>query len=144
MAAPSTSVSPLRGRMTEANGRRVLVVDDEEAIRDILSFALEQEGYQVVTAANGVEALEALGHGLPGLILLDMKMPVMDGWDFMREFRARHGHEVPVVVLTAAPDARKRAEEIDAAGWLGKPFDVDVLVQMVDQHFQTTQNRSRA
>jgi CheY-like chemotaxis protein len=130
--------------MTEANGRRVLVVDDEEAIRDILSFALEQEGYQVVTAANGVEALEALGHGLPGLILLDMKMPVMDGWDFMREFRARHGHAVPVVVLTAAPDARKRAEEIDAAGWLGKPFDVDVLVQMVDQHFQTTQNRSRA
>lgn len=129
--------------MTEADPKKILVVDDEEAIRDILNFALEQEGYQVVTAANGAEALDALGHGLPGLILLDMKMPVMDGWAFTRELRARYGHEVPVVVLTAAPDAQSRAREIHAAGWLGKPFDLDVLMQVVAQHFRASQDGAR-
>jgi CheY-like chemotaxis protein len=129
--------------MTEADPKQILVVDDEEAIRDILNFALEQEGYQVVTAANGAEALDALGHGLPGLILLDMKMPVMDGWTFTRELRARYGREVPVVVLTAAPDAQSRAREIDAAGWLGKPFDLDVLMQVVAQHFRASQYGAR-
>jgi CheY-like chemotaxis protein len=129
--------------MSEVQRGWILVVDDEDAIRDILSFALEQDGYRVETAEDGAEALEKLERGLPNLILLDMKMPVMDGWTFMQQFRARYGHGAPVVVLTAAPDARTRAEEINAAGWLGKPFDIDELIQIVGKHFQGGRGGSR-
>jgi CheY-like chemotaxis protein len=65
---------------------------------------------------------------MPGLVFLDMRMPGMNGWEFAREFRARHGTSCPIVVVTAAEDARRRAEEIAAQGWLAKPFEIaDVL-----------------
>ncbi len=71
---------------------------------------------------------------MPALILLDMKMPGMDGWEFSRHFRARYDRQAPIVVLTAAENARRRAEEIGAEGYLGKPFEIAELVAMVEKY----------
>jgi CheY-like chemotaxis protein len=112
----------------------VLVVDDDADLLGMLEILLQGEGYQVVTAGEGREALDRLASALPDVILLDMKMPGMNGWEFAREFRSRYDHRVPIVVLTAAEDARKRAEEIAAEGYLGKPFDIDELLRIVRKH----------
>jgi CheY-like chemotaxis protein len=81
----------------------ILLVDDEEAIRQVLSLALEMEGYKIFTAANGKEGLAALSRiPRPFLILLDLMMPVMDGWDFLAALRKNPAYAtIPVVVITA-------------------------------------------
>ncbi len=128
--------------MSANNPKTVLVIDDDQDIVSLVVMVLEVEGYRVQAAADGREGLQKLRQMMPDLILLDMKMPVMDGWEFAREFRARYGSNVPIVVLTAAEDARRRAEEIGAVGWIGKPFDLDTLVAVVDRHVRgDTQDR---
>ena len=82
----------------------------------------------------GQEALERVAQEMPAVILLDMKMPGMDGWEFAREFRDRYDHLAPIVVLTAAEDARKRVEEIGAEGYLSKPFEIDDLIRAIERH----------
>ena len=109
----------------------VLVVDDNEDIREVLAMILEEEGYRVSRAANGRAALEVVAREMPALILLDMKMPVMDGWEFAAELRRRYAESAPIVVISAAEDARRRAAEIGAQAWLGKPFDLRQLVAIV-------------
>lgn len=110
---------------------RVLVVDDERDIRDTVQAMLEIEGYLVIQAANGADALAALEREPPDVILLDMRMPVLDGWGFAAELR-RRGHEVPVVVMTAARDAARWASEIAAAAFVAKPFRFDDLIRAVE------------
>jgi two-component system chemotaxis response regulator CheY len=114
--------------------RRVLVVEDEPAIRDFVSMVLDSQGYNVSTAANGAVALEQVHREPVNLILLDMRMPVMDGWTFARAYRAASGPHAPIVVLTAAQDAADRAAQIEAEGFLGKPFDLDDLLRVVAEH----------
>ena len=111
---------------------RVLVVDDEPELRAVVAQVLSEEGYQVAEAANGAEALHALTHLQPNCVLLDMRMPVLDGWGFARELEARHLH-VPVVVMTAAQDARRWCDEIRAADCLPKPFDLGDLLDTVER-----------
>jgi len=109
----------------------LLVEDDPDIVYALASF-LETEGYAVRAGQNGLEALELLAaHGMPNLILLDMKMPVMDGWKFAEVFRAKYDRVVPIVVMTAAGEPARRAREIAADGWLGKPFDVATLLSTV-------------
>ena len=120
--------------MPEGKPGKVLVIDDDVDILSVISIVLEAEGFRVETAVDGKEALEAVQRGMPDLILLDMKMPTMNGWEFAREFHARYDAKVPIVVLTAAEDARKRAEEVGAVGWIGKPFDLDTMVEVVRRH----------
>lgn len=122
--------------MAETRPKTVLVVDDDQDILSIVSLILEEEGFKVETAADGREGLEAVEQGMPDLILLDMKMPIMNGWEFAREFHARYDNKVPIVVLTAAEDAKKRAEEIGAVGWIGKPFDLDHVVSVVERNVE--------
>lgn len=100
----------------------------------MVKILLVGAGYRVITAAEGHEALETVAREMPAVVLLDMKMPGMDGWAFAREFRARHGRQVPIVVLTAAEDSRKRAEEVGADGYLGKPFEIADLLRVVEHH----------
>lgn len=112
----------------------VLVVDDDQDLLDLVSFVLEDAGYEVATATDGRLGLAAVAVAMPGLILLDMKMPVMNGWQFAEAFRAAYDQATPIVVLTAADDAKRRAEEIGAVGWIGKPFDLDELIAAVARH----------
>ncbi len=86
------------------------------------------------TACDGREGLQAVQETMPSLILLDMKMPVLDGWGFAREFRALYGFNVPILVVTAADDAKRRADAIGASGWIGKPFELDALLDAVARH----------
>jgi len=109
----------------------VLVVDDDPSIRGTVSEVLDFEGYAVLTAANGVEALQSIDERRPSLVLLDMRMPVMDGWAFARELKAR-GLKVPLLVMTAANNAREWAEEIEADAYVAKPFDLSELVAAVE------------
>lgn len=122
--------------MSKGDAKVVLVIDDDRDLLDLVSFVLETEGYQVETAADGQEALDRLAQNLPDLILLDMKMPVMDGWEFAQQFHAQYDDQVPIVVLTAADNARRRANEVGAQGWIGKPFELDTLLKMVDEHIR--------
>ena len=110
----------------------ILVVDDDDAIRQTVAEILEIEGYRVAAAANGQEALERVGEVKPSLVLLDMRMPIMDGWGFARELRQR-GIKLPILVMTAAQNARSLAEEIGADGYVAKPFDLDDLLGKVER-----------
>ncbi|MBI3522063.1 MAG: response regulator [Chloroflexi bacterium] len=114
--------------------RRVLVVDDDDGIRDFVTSALSEEGYAVDEAADGAEALAHASSWDPDLILLDMRMPVMDGWEFARTYRDKPGKHAPIVIVTAALDVAKDAREIGADGFLAKPFQLDDLLRLVDQH----------
>jgi CheY-like chemotaxis protein len=96
-----------------------------------VSQILTAEGHEVQTAENGAEAL-ALVDG-ESLVLLDMRMPVVDGWEFARRFRAA-GKRSPIVVMTAAENARRWAEEIGADGYLAKPFEIDTLIAAVERY----------
>ena len=113
---------------------RILVVDDDTSIRSFVEMALDGEGYAVSTANNGAQALAVTGQMQPDLILLDMRMPIMDGWTFARRYRENAGPHAPIVVITAATDAGQRAAEIDADGFLGKPFDLDELLGLVSRY----------
>jgi CheY-like chemotaxis protein len=108
----------------------ILIVDDDQAIRDLVADALQDEGYLVATAANGAEAIEAVEENRPALVLLDMRMPVLDGWGFAEVMRER-GVELPIVVMTAAENAQHWCDEIGGEGCLPKPFDLDQLFSTV-------------
>lgn len=115
---------------------RVLVVDDDPAILDFVSMALADEGYDVESATDGQAALEAVHSRPPDLILLDMRMPIMDGWQFAAAYAAQPGPHAPIIVLTAAEDAANLAKEIHAQGYVAKPFALDDLLTVVEQHIQ--------
>lgn len=112
------------------------MVEDEPEIRDFVAMVLDSEGYTVTTAPNGAVALDEISREPFDLILLDMRMPVMDGWTFARAYRAAMGPHAPIVVLTAARDAAERAQQIKADGYLGKPFDLEDLLDLVARHTQ--------
>ena len=117
--------------------RPVLVVDDDVAIRRVVAAALADEGYAVVQAADGNAALAAVRAAPPCLILLDLRMPGMDGWEFARRYRALPpppGPPAPLVCVTAAVDAAAWGAQVGAAATVGKPFDLDDLVAVVARH----------
>ncbi|WP_395294847.1 response regulator transcription factor [Kitasatospora hibisci] len=111
---------------------RLLVVDDEPALRDALESSLAFEGYEVATATNGYEALEAVERDKPDLVLLDIMMPRMDGLTAVRRMRSR-GDTVPVLMLTARDAVGDRVTGLDvgADDYLAKPFELDELLARV-------------
>ena len=114
------------------NQSPILVVDDDPSILTTISEVLDLEGYPVQTATNGAEALRAVERARPSLILLDMRMPVLDGWGFARALQER-GVKLPILVMTAAQNARRWAEEIGADGHIAKPFDLPDLLDTVER-----------
>jgi two-component system, chemotaxis family, chemotaxis protein CheY len=108
------------------------VVDDDETIRESLTVILELDGYEVRAAENGAVALGLMETNCPHVVLLDMRMPVMDGWAFAREARAR-GYELRILVMTAAQDAADWAQQVAADGVLAKPFAVADLLREVER-----------
>jgi CheY-like chemotaxis protein len=116
----------------------VLIVEDDADLREMMAQLLTLEGFQAETAANGRDALEYLRRGdPPDVILLDLMMPVMDGWEFRRRQREDPAlAKVPVVVLSAL-DAT-RAVDLDEAAFLKKPLDFDRLLQLVRRYCQNS------
>jgi CheY-like chemotaxis protein len=114
----------------------VLVVDDDSMILDTVSELLEMEGYPVLRAADGTQALQCLERGAPAMEMLDMRMPELDAWGLAREMSAR-GWSTPIVVMSAAADTYRWAQEIGAAGCVAKPFEADELLGTVARLYTT-------
>lgn len=113
--------------------RLILVVDDHDRLREMVSQILEDEGHEVVRARHGAAALDVLAHRRPDLILLDLRMPVMDGGQFVRAYQRLPGPHAPIVTMTAGDDAPRTAAAIGAQSWLVKPFQVEDLLELVDR-----------
>jgi len=113
----------------------LLVIDDDHDIRLSLQDALEVEGYRVITASDGREALEYLRQGLrPALILLDLMMPVVSGWDFLAQQRADPAlASIPVVIVSGQGLSVHDVAELGVAGYLPKPMDLDALLNTVSR-----------
>jgi two-component system, chemotaxis family, chemotaxis protein CheY len=117
--------------------QRVLVVDDEDIIRTTVAEALDFEGYEVITATNGVEALEQVRTAQPDAVLLDLMMPVMDGWTFMEACRRDElCAQTPVLVMSAYRNLTEAAPSLGAKACIAKPFDLDVLLGAVERLIQ--------
>jgi len=115
-----------------AAGDMVLVVDDEPLIRETVAEILRDEGYRVQTAGNGAAALDAIERERPAAVLLDMRMPVLDGWGFSSALKER-GIVLPIAVMTAAASAEAWRREIGGQACLAKPFELDDVLTIVGQ-----------
>jgi two-component system, OmpR family, response regulator len=117
-----------------ATNSYVLVVDDDPAIRGLVGDALREEGYSVDLAAHGREALEAMRARRPATVVLDLMMPIMDGFMFMEACHTEQlCDNVPIVVISAVHDALQRMHEIPVHACIAKPFDLADLVRTVGQ-----------
>ena len=113
----------------------VLVVEDHADTRELVATLLETAGFSVVTADNGLTGLQRLQEARPCVVLLDLTMPVMSGWEFRSAQLQMDGLSgVPVLLMTALPDAERHARALKAAGVIAKPFDYDRLISQVSQH----------
>ncbi|GAC1437024.1 MAG: response regulator [Chloroflexota bacterium] len=122
----------VHGETARPSGCPILVIDDDPTILSLVTEILRDEGYPVHTATNGREGLATLDGTSPRVVLLDMRMPVLDGWGFAHAFHER-GCRAPLVVMTAARDAQRWAEEVGATASLAKPFGVDDLLGTVER-----------
>ena len=111
----------------------MLVVDDDPDILQTLGLCLSSEGYRVLMAANGKEALDILDREHPSVILLDLMMPVMDGWQFVAELEHRGRRDMPLLILSADRSVQGHAKQLRANAHLAKPFDLDELLGKVQQ-----------
>ncbi len=114
---------------------KILVIEDDANIREVLRLALEFEGYEVQAAQNGKEGMEILEKfSPPGLILLDLMMPIMNGWEFVEELKRRGlFDQVPIVVVSAYSE---RAKKIDCTDFVVKPLELERLLNSVEKNFK--------
>jgi two-component system, OmpR family, alkaline phosphatase synthesis response regulator PhoP len=119
--------------------KKILIVDDESDIIDTISFRLQQEGYACITAGDGIEALKKARTENPGLIILDIMLPKMNGYKVSRllKFDEKYQH-IPIIMLTAKTQDSERITGIEtgADGYITKPFDLDTLIAMIQKHMQ--------
>jgi CheY-like chemotaxis protein len=114
--------------------RVVLVVEDDESIRNVITDVLEDRGFRVVGAANGAEALDRLAVGRPDVMVLDLLMPVMHGWDFMETYADQTGGDpIPIVVVSVNPALPRSFGRFGVQSVVAKPFDVDHLLESVEE-----------
>jgi two-component system OmpR family response regulator len=119
--------------LPEPTGRRILVVEDEESLRELVTTALEFVGHEVTTAVDGLDALAKVPTVTPDLIVLDVAMPYVDGIEVCRRLRA-DGDTTPIIFLTARDGPRDVVEGLAAGGddHLAKPFNLHVLIARID------------
>jgi CheY-like chemotaxis protein len=117
--------------------KTVAIIEDDVGIRETIAEVLKDEGYEVMAADHGQDALDQLNSrsDIPCVILLDLMMPVMDGWAF-REAQKRHPTlgKVPVIVMTADARAKDKASLLGAQAHMGKPVDLDQLLLAIQQY----------
>ena len=125
-----------RGAVPAGPGPLVLIVDDDDRLREFVRVNLEVEGYNVREAGNAEEGLAALEEEPPDLILLDVMMPQVDGWEMLRRVQERHGvGSIPVIMFSGKVDEDSAGEAASrgAQGFLGKPFDPRSLIESTKQ-----------
>ena len=111
----------------------ILVVEDEEPVQQLVAALLDGEGYHVLVASDGAQALALVHADRPDLIFTDLMMPVIDGVELCRRLRAdERTRQVPIVVMTAA--GRSQSEVAPADAYLAKPFDLDALLALVESY----------
>ena len=114
-------------------GRVVLIVEDEDPIREVIADVLQDHGYHTVRAANGADALELLETVRPDVMVLDLLMPVMHGWAFMESYIEKtNGHPIPIVVVSVNPALPRSFNRLGVKDVVAKPFEVDVLLDAVE------------
>jgi DNA-binding response OmpR family regulator len=113
------------------NEPTVLVVDDDPRVRLAIEWALEDAGMRVVTAEDGERAVQLAVAAPPAVMVLDMTLPVMDGYEVARTIRATQAEELPILVITADGHAAEKAQHVGAYAYVRKPFDVSELVDAV-------------
>ena len=114
--------------------RNVLVVDDDPSIRNLLAEELRYSGYSVSVARNGSEALDCLDVMTPDVIVLDLMVPVMDGWTFVKRYRNHAGRRAAAIIAVSAEgDLPPRYESLGVAAFLRKPFDLNELANCIAQ-----------
>jgi two-component system, sensor histidine kinase and response regulator len=113
--------------------KRILVIDDAPDIRDLLQTVLEQEGYEVITAPDGRSALKQIMRTEPDLILLDLFMPIMNGYEFIEQLRQRdqHNRSIPIMLLTAHKLSQQEFERLGVVSYLQKPFRQKELLKKI-------------
>ena len=116
--------------------KKILIVEDEANIRELLRLYLEREGYTVLEAENGVEGIKKWKSDKPDMLLLDVMMPVMDGWEVCREIRAES--DVPIIMLTAKGETADRVSglEMGADDYLVKPLEMPEVIARVRAVFR--------
>ena len=116
--------------MTDAAKPRILIVEDDPDLRTILKLQLHSEGYEVTEAGNGAEGFRSARENAPDMVILDLMMPVMDGFGFLKRVRSiMTMTEVPIMILTASEDERNKVRgfQYQADAYMNKPYDLEVL-----------------
>lgn len=118
-------------------GKKILVVDDEEQLALAVKIRLQSKGYQVTTVSDGRQALDRLDQDKPDLLLLDVLMPVMDGYSCLRELNQRFGRgRIPVIVFTARDQLKELFELEGVEDYVIKPFDHEDLLVRIERVLQ--------
>lgn len=112
---------------------KILIADDEPALRSLLKTNLSFEGFETLTASNGEEALRVIRDAAPDVVLLDVMMPVMDGWQVLEELAKSDNRSTRVILVTAKAStaAQLQGWELGCDGYLTKPFDLDVMIERI-------------
>lgn len=113
---------------------RILVVEDEPDLRALYQASLREGGHQVLTAANGAEGLGVVARERPDLVLLDLMMPVMDGYEFLQQLRRMPGRERTPAVVVSAVATGGYSRRLGADAFVSKPFDADELLSVVERY----------
>lgn len=113
---------------------RVLVLEDEPDLRALYRVNLSEAGHEVLTAANGAEGLGMLARQRPDVILVDLMMPVMDGYEFLQHLRRMPGHSRTPALVVSAVATGGYSTKLGADGFVAKPFDADELVSAVERY----------
>ena len=124
-------------------GKKIFIVDDEPDILDFCHLVLETEGFEVRTATNGLELIKELNNFVPDLILLDIMMPDMDGWEVLRMLQNDDRYEsIPIAMLTAKTQAKDKILGIQegAVDYITKPFAPDELLERIEKIFSHINN----
>jgi DNA-binding response OmpR family regulator len=109
--------------------KKILIVDDEPLILRVLGIKLRVAGYEVITALNGQQALELIDSARPDIMLLDIVMPGMDGFQVLQKLRPLS--DLPVIAFSARPESARKALSLGANDFLAKPFDLDELLMRI-------------
>ena len=119
--------------MPDTRPKCILVVEDDEPIRDLMSEILNCVGYTVETAGDGLQALECVRARPPDVIVLDLMMPIMDGWTFLQHFRTdAQVSSTPVLVTSAYRELKDNARKLDVQACLAKPFEINELLGAIE------------